>query len=200
MSLYKFRYYNSNFKEWDECYIHYKPKLVNAECPHCASHPLMIQDFYKAFDAHCQRYQCPTCEELFDIKATLTASLDDLNVIEIKDITTVPSAIANDLKSSSIVKGLKNSNKNFTSLKYFKALGYEIKSIDSEVIILYNADNVKGITLSIKPSSQRTYYSDSCLSGKNGGLSRDELKALYLFWEEYDEKIEIYEDEEYSNE
>lgn len=80
--------------------------------------------------------------------------------------------------------------KNFTSLKYFKTLGYEVDSIDSEAIILYNADDAKGITLSIKLSSQRTYIRDSCLSGENGGLSRDELKALRLFWEEYDEKIE----------
>ena len=86
--------------------------------------------------------------------------------------------------------------KNFTSLKYFKILGYEVDSIDSEVIILYNADDAKGITLSIKPSSQRTYIRDSCLSGENGGLSRDELKGVNWFWEEYDKHVEIYADEE----
>ena len=109
MSLYKFRYYNSNFHKWDEFYTNYKPKLANAECPHCSSHPLMIRNFYKAFDDHCQRYQCPTCEELIDIKAILTESLDDLNVVEITDPTMVLPTIANDLKSSSIAKGLKNS-------------------------------------------------------------------------------------------
>lgn len=84
---------------------------------------------------------------------------------------------------------------NFNSLKYFKTLGYEV-TIDLEAITLYSADDAKSITLSIKPSSQRTYITDSCLSGENGGLSRDELKGVNWFWEEYDKHVEIYVDEE----
>lgn len=96
MSLYKFRYYNSNFEEWDEFYTSWKPKLVNAKCPHCASHPLMIRNFYQVLSGHCQRYQCPACEEVIDIKETLFASHDDLNVVEMKEATTQPLAVADD--------------------------------------------------------------------------------------------------------
>lgn len=82
----------------------------------------------------------------------------------------------------------------FNSLKYFQTLGYEV-TIDPEAITLYSADDAKSIALSIKPSSQRTYITDSCLSGENGGLSRDELKGVNWFWEEYDKHVEIYVDE-----
>ncbi len=96
MSLYKFRYYNSNFQEWDEFYTSWKPKLVNAKCPHCASHPLMIRNLYQVLSGHCQRYQCPACEEVIDIKETLFASHDDLSVVEMKEATTQPLAVADD--------------------------------------------------------------------------------------------------------
>lgn len=97
MSLYKFKYYDANLGESDEQYLSFKPKLIGAKCPHCGSHPLMIRNYYQVLSGHTQYRQCPACEELIDMGESLCMTYhDDLNVVELKEATTVPLAVTDN--------------------------------------------------------------------------------------------------------
>lgn len=73
--------------------------------------------------------------------------------------------------------------KNFTSLAWFKDLGFDIAIEDGAIFLSRNCEGgfLDTITLSIKYSSQKTYI--GC------ALKRSEIDALSLFWDEYDEML-----------
>lgn len=108
MSMYSFKFYNAILHEHDEQYVTYRPKLVNAKCPHCASHPLISKRSYKVLGGYEDYYLCPVCEKPIDPESTLLAAHDDLTVVEMKEATTVPLTVT-DEDLSSVAKGIKNS-------------------------------------------------------------------------------------------
>lgn len=109
MSLYKFKFWDANLGEHDEWYGTFKPELDGARCPHCASHPLIIREFYQVVSGNKKYRFCPACEELIDIDTPVLACHgDDLTVVEMKEATTVPLTVT-DEDLSSVAKGLKNS-------------------------------------------------------------------------------------------
>lgn len=108
MSMYSFKFYNAILHEHDEQYVTYRPKLFNAKCPHCASHPLISKRSYKVLGGYEDYYLCPVCEKPIDPESTLLAAHDDLTIVEMKEATTVPLTVT-DEDLSSVAKGLKNS-------------------------------------------------------------------------------------------